>query len=238
MSNPVIVRGGELARALLQQDTSLDRDQVFNQRPGTPFGNYTPNMYNDQTLSPQVQRLVDELSWRLAWQDILRSGTYEPTEWAAALEVTRGWAWTHQDLLTYLTFHPTNLNLRVVAASRTLDDLQQEIASAANQVGLTIDELEQRLHAGNLVEFFQRLPFVGRVMEITYIRLCNPQDVWVENDLIDLLFLSCATAYAACVVAERKSTHLLRQAARRARSGATVFATLYELCRDLVSRSE
>jgi hypothetical protein len=235
MSNPVIVRGGELTRASIQQDTPLDRDQVFNQRPGTPFGNYTPYMHNDQTLPPQVQRLVDELSWRLAWQDVLRSGTYEVTEWAAALEVIQGWVWTHQDLLTYLTLHPANRDLRVVAAARTLDDLQQELAAAARQVGLNIDELEQRLHSGNLIEFFQRLPLVGRVMEITHLRLCNPQDVWVENDLIDLLFLSCAAAYADFVVAERKATHLLRQAARWTSSGAAIFATLYELCRDLGS---
>ncbi|SRR5712691_11472192 len=235
MSNPVIVRGGELARALAQQGTSLDRDQVFNQRPGTPYGNYTPYVHNDQTLPLQVQRLVEELSWRYAWADVLRSGTYEATEWTAASEAIQGWARTHQDLSTYLTEHPATRDLRVVAAARTLDDLQQELAATALQVGLSIDELEQRLHPGNLVEFFQRLPFVGRVMEITHIRLCNPQDVWVENDLIDLLFLSCAAAYADFVVAERKATHLLRQAARWTSSGAAIYATLYELCRDFGS---
>ena len=235
MSNPVIVRGGELARALAQQGTSLDRDRVFNQRPGTPYGNYTPYVHNDQTLPLEVQRLVEELSWRYAWEDVLRSGTYEATEWTAASEAIQGWARTHQDLSTYLAEHPAPRDLRVVAAARTLDDLQQELAATALQVGLRIDELEQRLHPGNLVEFFQRLPFVGRVMEITHIRLRNPQDVWVEHDLIDLLFLSCAAAYADFVVAERKTTHMLRQAARWTSSGATVFATLRELCRDLDS---
>ena len=62
-----------------------------------------------------------------------------------------------------------------------------------------------------------------------------PSGLWVENDLIDLLFLSCAAAYADFVFAERKATHLLRLAARRASSGATVFATLYELCHVLDS---
>jgi len=66
-------------------------------------------------------------------------------------------------------------------------------------------------------------------MEITHIRLCNPQDLCTENDLIDLLFLSCAAASADFVVAERKATHMLRQAVRQTRSGATVFATLREL---------
>ena len=42
----------------------------------------------------------------------------------------------------------------------------------------------------------------------------------------DSLFLSCAAAYADFVVAERKATHMLRQAARLTRSGVTVFATL------------
>ena len=235
MSNPVVVRRGELARALSQQDTSLDRDQVFNQHPGTPFGDNILYVCSDQTLPLQVQRLVEKLSWRYAWADVLRSDVYEATEWAAALEAIQGWVWTHQDLLTYLTLHPANRDLRVVAAARTLDDVQQELAATALQIGLSIDELKQRLHPGNLVEFFQRLPFVGRVMEITHIRLRNPQDVWVENDLIDLLFLSCAAAYADFVVAERKATHLLRQAALWTSSGAAVFATLCELCSDLGS---
>jgi len=180
-----------------------------------------------------MQHLVDELSWRYAWADVLRSDTYEATEWAAALEVIQGWVWTHQELLAYLRLHPTKRDLRVVAAARTLDDLQQELAAAARQVGLNINELEQRLHSGNLVEFFQQLPFVGRVMEITYLRLRNPQDVWVDNDLIDLIFLSCAAAYADFVVAEKKATHLLYQAAPQTSSGATVFATLSDLCRGL-----
>ena len=117
----------------------------------------------------------------------------------------------------------------------TLTDLQQELATVAVQVGLSSDELEKRLHSGNLVEFFLRLPFVGRVMGITHIRLRNPQDTWIENDLIDLLFLSCAAAYADFVVAERKATHMLRQAVRQTSSGATVFATLRELCHSLDS---
>jgi len=233
MSNPIVVRGGELTRALTQQDTSLDRDQVFNQHPGTPFGDNILYVCSDQTLPLQVQRLVEKLSWRYAWADVLRSDVYEATEWAAALEAIQGWVWTHQELLAYLKLHPTKRDLRVVAAARTLDDLQQELAAAARQVGLTIDELEQRLHSGNLVEFFQQLPFVGRVMEITHLRLRTPQDVWVDNDLIDLLFLSCAAAYADFVVAEKKATHLLRQAAPQTSSGATVFATLSDLSRVL-----
>ncbi len=180
-----------------------------------------------------MQRLVDELSWRLAWEDVLRSGTYEAAEWAAISEVIQGWASIHQNLSTYLTEHRANRDLRVVAAARTFDDLQQEITTAASQVGLTINDLRQRLYPGNLVEFFQQLPLVGRVMEITHLRLRNPQDVWVDNDLIDLLFLSCAAAYADFVVAEKKATHLLRQAAPQTSSGATVFATLSDLCRGL-----
>jgi len=72
-------------------------------------------------------------------------------------------------------------------------------------------------------------------MEITKIRLRNPQDTWTENDFIDMLFLSCAAAYADFVVAERKATHMLRQAARQTSSGAIVFASLRELHCHLVS---
>src|SRR6266571_8969898 len=83
MNNPVTVRREEMVQALLQQDASLDREQVFNQRPGTPFGTDTPYACSDQTLPPQFQRLVEDLSWRLAWADILRSETYNTSEWVA-----------------------------------------------------------------------------------------------------------------------------------------------------------
>lgn len=235
MNNPITVRGEEMVRALAQQEASLDRDQVFNQHPGTPFGVNKPYPCSDQTLPLQVQQLVEDLSWRCAWADMLRSYTYEASEWTAALEAIQRWVWTHQDISTYLKEHPANRDLRVLAAMITLTDLQQELAATVVRIGLSRDKLEKRLHSGNVVEFFQRLPFIGRVVEITYIRLRNPQDVWVENDLIDLLFLSCAAAYADFVVAERKATHMLRQVARQTSSGAIVFASLCELHRHLVS---
>src|SRR5436309_6667980 len=50
MNNPITVRGEEMAQALTQQEASLDRDQVFNQHPGTPFGIDTPHECSDQTL--------------------------------------------------------------------------------------------------------------------------------------------------------------------------------------------
>lgn len=184
---------------------------------------------NDQTLPLEVQRFVEDMSWRCSWADLLLSATYEPFEWAAILEALQRWVSAHQSLSTYLRDHPAARDLRVVAAGHTLTDLQQELAVVISQVGLPSDELQKRLNAGNLIAFFLRLPFVGRVMEITHIRLRNPQDVWTENDLIDLLFLSCATAYADFVVAERKSTHMLRQVARQTIPGAPVFATLSEL---------
>jgi hypothetical protein len=233
MNNPIIVRGWEMNRALKQQNASLDRDQVFNQRPGTPFGIETPYVGNDQTLPLQIQRLVEDLSWRCAWADMLRFATYESSEWAAALEAIQGWALAHQNISTYLKEHPAIRDLRVLAAMHTLTDLQQELAAVIVQVGLSSDELEKHLHSGNLVEFFLRLPFVGRVMEITHLRLRNSQDAWTENDLIDLLFLSCAAAYADFVVAERKATHMLRQAVHQTSSGATVFATLRDLRNEL-----
>lgn len=235
MNSPIIVRGGEMARALAQQDALLDRDLVFNQRPGTSFGIDTPYACSDQTLPPQFQRLVEDMSWCYAWADTLRSDTYEASEWTAAYMGIQKWVQALQELSTYLKEHPANQDLKALIAIQTLTDLEQELVSVVVQVGLSVDELEKRLHSGNLVEFFQRLPFVGRVMEIMCIRLHNSQDAWVENDFIDLLYLSCAAAYADFVVAERKTTHLLRQAARRTSPGATVFASLHDLRRDLDS---
>ena len=223
-----------MVRALTQQEASLDRGQVFNQHPGTPLGSIHRTSVVIKLCHRNFNASLKNLSWRYAWADTLRSEPFEASEWIVAYGGVQEWVRMFQELSSHLKERPlTKQDLRVVVGMQMLTDLQQELAASVVQTGLSIDVLKKRLHSGNFIEFFQQLPFVGRMMEITSIRLRNPQDVWVENDFIDLLFLSCAAAYADFVVAERKATHMLRQVAHQTSSGAAVFATLRELHRNL-----
>ncbi|PVC62026.1 hypothetical protein DBP15_32100 [Streptomyces sp. CS065A] len=87
-----------------------------------------------------------------------------------------------------------------------------------------------------MVGFFSGLPFLGRVLEVTYARLRDPGDRWVNHDLNDLHFLACAAGYADHVVAEKKTGHLLQQAARSLPTPhARIHRNLHSLLQDLSS---
>ncbi len=230
MSNPIDVRGEEMKQAFALAPVPLSQDQVFSQRPWAPFSMIDPYVCEDQTLPPQLHRLSKELSWKFAWTDILRSEPFDPSVWDAAYSGIRTWVQVFQGLASELKDqHVTMEKLRFLVAYQTLADLQQELSVAAVHSGITMDILEQRLQSKNYVEFFQQLPFVGRMMEATILRLRNSQDDWHENDFIDMLFLSCAAAYADIVVAERKTADMLLRTATKVKSSGVICANLLEV---------
>jgi len=53
------------------------------------------------------------------------------------------------------------------------------------------------------------MPFFALWVDVLGERLSNFQARWESNDLIDMMFLGCAAAYADVVVAERKATNYL-----------------------------
>ena len=64
-------------------------------------------------------------------------------------------------------------------------------------------------------------------------RLMNTSNRWESNDLVDLMFLPLAAAYADHVVCERKTALDLRAVASEVPPGATVHRTIEELLEEL-----
>lgn len=117
----------------------------------------------------------------------------------------------------------------MVAALWTLRDLQTEFLYVLSSINLTRSQLEETLPPEKMVEFFASLPFIGRVTEITYLRTRNPQDVWVNHDLNDLMYAVCAAGYADYVAADNKFAALLNKAAKNTTPGAVVVSNLRSL---------
>jgi hypothetical protein len=232
MRHPMAVQSLEVRRAISGETPVLLRNEIFNRRPGTPFLQYKPPDLQDSALPRWAQALIQSLSWRNAWHDVLRSGTYEDAELIAAADIGERWARSHQELSTYLSEHPANRDLCLVAVVRTIADLNLDLTGLVANDGTVVLDSGQRLSLDHLVQFFEQLPYVGRIMEMTHQRIRNAQDEWTAHDLNDMMYLSCAAAYADFVVAERKATHLLQQCASRTTAGAMVLPTL----RDLRSR--
>lgn len=84
-----------------------------------------------------------------------------------------------------------------------------------------------------LRELFATSPMVSLLSELFVQRFLDYQSKWQRNDLVDMLFLTCATAYCDFVVAENRTGTQLRQIQRSLDRPMTVFTTLTELVREL-----
>lgn len=73
------------------------------------------------------------------------------------------------------------------------------------------------------------LPALGLYGEALRDRSLDSKSKWKDNDLIDLLYLTCATGYADHVVCEKNSTTILRQGARRLKRVVSIHRTLADL---------
>jgi hypothetical protein len=85
-----------------------------------------------------------------------------------------------------------------------VQDLGHGLKDAAQRSGWTMAELESWTEA-RADEEFAEVPYLGLRREITHARLVNVDDRWHEHDLVDMLFLPCAAAYADFVVCEKKT---------------------------------
>lgn len=228
MADPMTVRQAEVAAGLSREVAAPTTQQVFSQLPGTPFHGYEPHECKDSSLPLELQDLVELLAWRESFADVLTGAVDTPDEARAAQAATERWSESHNHLTDFLSQNPANRDIRLVAAARTYGDVGVEIAKVAAALGLGVDDYSAVLNADTVLQFFGRLP-LPRIVAVTEHRIRDPHDRWTEHDLLDLFYLSCASAYADVVVAERKFTHLLRLAERTSPSGATVVPNLRSL---------
>lgn len=81
-------------------------------------------------------------------------------------------------------------------------------------------ELKKLLHEGRMT---------GLLSELFATRFVDQSTKWESNDLVDMLFLSCAAAYCDYVVAETKTATQLQQIQRRLGIRVNVFSNLQSL---------
>ncbi|ATW46729.1 hypothetical protein [Streptomyces peucetius] len=229
MVNPLVVRRHELIVAFGGQ--ALTAEDVFTTTAESPFHTYRPTLGGAVASSAQEQ--IADIIWRAAWEELLREETLPKEDLDATNAVIERWAATHAALAQYLRDNPAERDIRMVAATFMIGDLKLEIAQACARADVSGEELAAHLQPENVVGFFTRLPFTGRVLQVTQTRLRNPSDKWVNHDLNDLYFLACSAAYADHVVAEKKTGHLLNVAGRTLPAQrASVHLNLRSLVRD------
>ena len=139
------------------------------------------------------------------------------------------WARVHQGFGHHLTSGQSSPSaMRRLTLDAFIANLGHGLTEAANEAGLGHSEL-QAWRTSRADDEIARLPYLGRQRELIHLRLLNPQDVWEVNDLIDVLYLTCATAYADYVVCEKKMADYLRRTERRLPGGAQVLTSVTDL---------
>ena len=100
-----------------------------------------------------------------------------------------------------------------------------EIGQEAHAAGATLEQLRHWMQ-NQAAETFRELPATGLFREMLHDRHLNKGTVWKTNDLTDMVYLSCASAYADFVVCERHMSSVLTQGLQRLGLRQNVFRRL------------
>lgn len=134
---------------------------------------------------------------------------------ATQLESVPGWVDRLQRITRDLAAEgPDARRRRAVSFETFRRDLRHEVAAAAVELGITAtdaDEWLTTLNEGQLAS----MPSLSIYRELLHEKLSDPGTIWEQNDLTDMMYLSCGTAYADHVVGERRLISDLRRALAR-----------------------
>jgi hypothetical protein len=179
---------------------------------------------SDPELLPAFQRLSNTMSAITSIFAVLIEDERLHSE--LARELAARWATAHYDLAQHLkSSGMAKTHYRKATLRMFLSDLLLDVAHAvlANRRGLeSLEAWVSDLADDDLAQ----LPYLGRSRDVIHLRLCNPDDRWKPNDLIDMLFLPCAAAYADFVVGEKKTIDYLVRAERTRSGGAVLVSSL------------
>ena len=180
-------------------------------------------------FSDSERHFIEDRSWHSSWAETLRHEVDASVERDSSDQLVDTWASSFEELGRYMGANPRPRDIRLVAAGRLMADLSSELAQAALQCGVSVEEFAAAMSPDTLVESFSTQPFVGRLLEVTYQRLRNAQTRWRGNDLNDLTYLCCAAAYADIIVGEKATVHHLVSGRKNFPPGAVVLSDLTAL---------
>lgn len=137
-----------------------------------------------------------------------------------------GWAAANQRFSDWLDGeHRDSHQRRKFVDAFLLSDLRTEIAEEALAVGMTLEQFGHWIQ-NQAVEDIRLLPATGLFAEMLQDRHLNKGTMWKENDLTDMVYLSCAAGYADFVVCERQMGSVLAQGLKRLGRRQNVFRRL------------
>jgi hypothetical protein len=230
MQNPVRVRGQEFAASMLGQDPvaadvfTLEPGVLFTQGPAPP------------APMPGAPPDLAEILTRVIAISALYSAMLEdePVDMGEGKAAAERWATNFPQLAMYMREQRMSAeHARINARARLIADQGEDIARAADHAGVTQKRFAEWL-ADEFPEDLARMPYVGRLGEVLYLRLRNADDKWEAHDLNDMNFLCAAAAYADVTVGEKKTIEYLRRVEPQVCPGLTALLTAQRGCRGFV----
>jgi hypothetical protein len=223
MVNPVKIRRQELDAVF--RGSAPAAEGVFTLEPGAMFISDPQPTPVSSEFPPALRNLHNRLTSAAAWAAAAIDNDSEPR----ADELAIKWGQAHHKLAQFMGDNKMGPErARINARAVMLADMQQDIVDAATRVGMGEGEFEiwlERDFEGSL----RQMPSVGRVYEVLYRRLRNPQRPAKPGDLNDVFYLCCAAGYADLVVGENDTCHQLRQVIPRVGPGAGISSGLPRL---------
>ncbi|MFD0199595.1 MULTISPECIES: hypothetical protein [Saccharothrix] len=229
MRDPLDVRQSELVSTFLKRYRKVEPNpasiftldhSLLYARDATRGHRYSPRGKSPAIVRALTQKLVEVLSTYDTLADPRRiDGESDSSKWA---EHHRNLA---QEMARNKERPEKRRTLGILAATI---DVQREIAFAATTAGVSTDQLKEWYELYREHDLTQ-MPFLGLYADSVAFRLANAQRKWSGNDLIDGLFLCCATAYADAVAGERGATEYIKRSWGWRSDAAPIFATLPEL---------
>lgn len=232
MQNPVRIRGQEYVASMLGQ-TPVAAD-VFTLEPGVLFAEGpippAPMPHAPPGLADVMTRAIAISAVYSAMLDD------EPLDMREGKAAAERWATSFPQLATYMRDQKmSEEHARINGRARLIADQGQDLARAGGRAAATPDRFADWLSC-ELPEDLARMPYVGRLGEVLYLRLRNADEKWEANDLNDMNFLCAAAGYADITIGEKKTIEYLRRAESRLGPGSQLSRSLSKAVEMLAAR--
>ena len=227
MRDPLTVRDFELRQSLSVNCRSvcLIPPSVFTLEPGAIHG---------EVRRRSSDRLTDDLPEDAKF--MLRAITHLSGDADTMLDADHvemgtspGWVDKLQRFTEWISTEPADPYRR---RQRThvlfIADLGKELATAAHAAGVAPEQMSDwTLRRSD--DALSEMPALGLFREALHDKVLEPRTQWEDNDLTDLMYLTCAVGYADHVAAERGLVSKMEQGLRRLGRTASVHRRLRDL---------
>ncbi|MEK6273077.1 MAG: hypothetical protein AABM42_10590 [Actinomycetota bacterium] len=224
MQNPVRIRGQEYLASMLGQEPvaagvfTLEPGVLFAEGPATP----APMPGAPPGLAEMFSRVIAISAVYSAMLDD------EPVDMGEGKAAAERWATSFPKLASYMREQRmSEEHARINGRARLIADQSQDLERAGDRAGVTPEQFARWL-SDRFPEDLARMPYVGRLNEVLYLRLRNADDKWEANDLNDMNFLCAAAGYADITIGEKKTINYLRRAEAHVRPGSQLCGRLSE----------